>query len=67
MMQVVGAHKSIFHFTTRVTGHEAHSSQPHRGVSAVMAAARLINWIHERQQQNAACAPTRANISATRC
>lgn len=56
MMQVVKAHKSIFHFTTRVTGHEAHSSQPHRGVSAVMAAARLINWIHERQRQNAACA-----------
>lgn len=57
MMQVVKAHKSIFHFTTRVTGHEAHSSQPHRGVSAVMAAARLINWIHERQCRNAACAP----------
>ncbi|MGD8416713.1 MAG: M20/M25/M40 family metallo-hydrolase, partial [Pseudomonadales bacterium] len=48
MMRVVSAHKSIFHFRTRVTGHEAHSSQPHRGVSAVMVAARLINWIHER-------------------
>jgi acetylornithine deacetylase len=52
-MQVVNAHKSIFHFVTRVTGHEAHSSQPHRGVSAVMVAGRLINWIHERQQRNA--------------
>ncbi len=57
MMRVVNAHKSIFHFVTRVTGHEAHSSQPHRGVSAVMIAGRLINWIHERQQRNAREAP----------
>jgi acetylornithine deacetylase len=54
MMQVVRAHKSIFHFDTLVTGHEAHSSQPHRGVSAVMVAGRLINWIHERACRNAA-------------
>jgi len=52
-MHIVNAHKSIFHFTTRVTGHEAHSSQPHRGVSAVMVAARLVNWIAERQRRNA--------------
>jgi acetylornithine deacetylase len=57
MMRVVTAHKSIFHFDTRITGHEAHSSQPHRGVSAVMVAARLVNWIQERQRQNAASAP----------
>jgi len=53
MMRVVKAHKSIFRFHTRVTGHEAHSSQPHRGVSAVMVAGRLINWMHERQRRNA--------------
>ena len=53
-MRVVNAHKSIFHFETRVTGHEAHSSQPHRGVSAVMVAARLISFIHECQARNAA-------------
>jgi acetylornithine deacetylase len=52
-MHIVNAHKSIFHFTTRVTGHAAHSSQPHRGVSAVMVAARLVNWIAERQRHNA--------------
>ena len=51
MMRVVKAHKSIFRFHTRVTGHEAHSSQPHRGVSAVMVAGRLINWMHERQRR----------------
>lgn len=60
MMQVVGAHKSIFYFETRVTGREAHSSQPHRGVSAVMVAARLIAWIHERQRRCAAEAPASA-------
>lgn len=54
MMRVVKAHKSIFRFNTLITGLEAHSSQPHRGVSAVMVAGRLINWMHERQCRNAA-------------
>lgn len=54
LMRVVKAHKSIFRFNTRITGHEAHSSQPHRGVSAVMVAGRMINWLHERQARNAA-------------
>jgi len=56
-MQVVTAHKSIFYFHTRVTGHEAHSSQQHRGVSAVMIAGRLINWLAERQQRCAVDSP----------
>jgi len=60
MMQVVGAHKSIFYFETRVTGREAHSSQPHRGVSAVMIAARLVAWIHERQRRCAEETPASA-------
>ena len=60
MMQVVGAHKSIFYFETRITGREAHSSQPHRGVSAVMVAARLITWIHERQVRCAQAAEATA-------
>lgn len=55
-MRVVTAHKSIFHFHTRITGREAHSSQQHRGVSAVMIAGRLINWLAERQQQCALAA-----------
>ena len=53
MMGVVNAHKSIFHFDTCVTGHEAHSSQPHRGISAVMVAARLIEWMRLRQCRSA--------------
>lgn len=55
-MRVVSGHKSILHFDTHVTGIEAHSSQQHRGVSAVMVAGRLINWLGERQRKNAAAA-----------
>lgn len=44
-MKVVTAHKGITTFKTTVIGHEAHSSQTHRGVSAVMTAARLISHI----------------------
>jgi acetylornithine deacetylase len=54
-MKVVTAHKGITVLKTTVTGHEAHSSQTHRGVSAVMAAARLITFLDElakRQAQN---------------
>ncbi|MEM7078470.1 MAG: acetylornithine deacetylase [Pseudomonadota bacterium] len=52
-MRVVTGHKGIFHFDTHVTGREAHSSQQHRGVPAVMIAGRLINWLGERQRANA--------------
>ncbi len=55
-MRVVTGHKSILHFDTHVTGHEAHSSQQQRGVSAVMVAGRLINWLGERQRANAEAA-----------
>lgn len=44
-MRLVNAHKGMNGFETVVTGHEAHSSQTHRGVSAVMTAARLIHFI----------------------
>jgi len=46
-MQVVDGQKGIAVFRTEITGHEAHSSQPHRGASAVMAAGRLIAKIAE--------------------
>jgi acetylornithine deacetylase len=42
-MQAVTGHKSIATFRVTVTGREAHSSQTQQGVSAVMAAARLMN------------------------
>ncbi|MEO0419125.1 MAG: acetylornithine deacetylase [Pseudomonadota bacterium] len=46
-MQVVDGQKGIAVFRTEITGHEAHSSQPHRGASAIMAAGRLMAKIHE--------------------
>ena len=52
-MRVVTAHKGIAHFVTTVNGYEAHSSQQHRGVPAIMYAARLINWLAEKQNNNA--------------
>jgi acetylornithine deacetylase len=44
-MQVVRAHKSINVFRTVVTGRAAHSSQPHRGAGAILAAARIIEHL----------------------
>ncbi|MFO1236104.1 MAG: acetylornithine deacetylase [Alphaproteobacteria bacterium] len=47
MMRVVDAHKSIRSYRVTVTGHEAHSSNVHKGVSAVMVAAELIGKLAE--------------------
>ncbi len=46
-MRVVDAHKSIRSYGVTITGHEAHSSNVHKGVSAVMVAAELIGKIAE--------------------
>ena len=58
-MRVVNAHKSMTGLETAVFGHEAHSSQTHRGVSAVMTAARLITFLEDLARENAARAPSR--------
>ncbi|MEM7688825.1 MAG: acetylornithine deacetylase [Pseudomonadota bacterium] len=50
-MQVVDGQKGIAVFRTEITGHEAHSSQPHRGASAIMAAGRLMAKIHEMTER----------------
>ena len=42
-MEVVSAHKAISTWVVTVTGHEAHSSLTHLGLSANMAAVRLMN------------------------
>lgn len=55
-MKVVSAHKGMWHFRTEVTGKEAHSSQTHRGVSAVMTGARLIAKLDEMAKARAAAA-----------
>ncbi len=55
-MKVVSAHKGMWLFRTVVTGKEAHSSQTHRGVSAVMTGARLIAKLDEMAKARAAAA-----------
>ncbi|MEL6238743.1 MAG: acetylornithine deacetylase [Pseudomonadota bacterium] len=50
-MQVVDGQKGIAVLRTEITGHEAHSSQPHRGASAIMAAGRLIAKIAEMTER----------------
>jgi acetylornithine deacetylase len=44
-MRLALAHKSVNLFRTRVTGVEAHSSQPHLGAGAILAAGRLVEVI----------------------
>ncbi len=51
-MRVVSGHKSSLSFFTEVTGHTVHSSEVHRGVSAVMTAARLVTWFEDTMSEN---------------
>jgi acetylornithine deacetylase len=45
-MKVASAHKGVYSFYTTVTGREAHSSASHLGVSAIAAAARIVDHIY---------------------
>ena len=47
MMEVVHGHKGITTYTVTVTGHEAHSSLTHLGLSANMVAVRLMHRLSE--------------------
>jgi len=44
-MEVVNGHKNACRFKTTVTGHEAHSSCTHLGVSAILTAGEMLNEI----------------------
>jgi len=61
-MRVVSAHKGIAVLRTVVTGHEAHSSQTHRGVSAVATAARLIAHLDDLGRRRAEHGPFAAGF-----
>jgi acetylornithine deacetylase len=50
-MVAVNGHKGIATFKVTVTGRESHSSQTQQGVSAVMAAARLMNSLTDLSEQ----------------
>ncbi|MGF1502846.1 MAG: acetylornithine deacetylase [Paracoccaceae bacterium] len=54
LMQVVSRHKSVIGLHTHVRGYEVHSSQVHRGVSAVMTAARIVEWISRTMDEGRA-------------
>ena len=56
MMKVVTGHKAVAELHIHVRGAEVHSSLMHTGVSAVMTAARLIEWLRQRGVENAAAA-----------
>jgi acetylornithine deacetylase len=54
MMKVVSCHKGSIGITTHVRGFEVHSSLMHTGVSAIMTAARLIEWLSAQTHENMA-------------
>ena len=53
-MRVVTGQKGSWGFRARVRGHEVHSSLMHTGVSAVMTAAGLIDWMARLMAEEAA-------------
>ena len=52
MMKVVNSHKGISLLETEIRGFEVHSSLVNKGVSAVMTAAQLINWLEVEMRKN---------------
>ncbi len=61
-MRVANAHKGIHFLRTRVTGHEAHSSMPERGVNAIAAAAEIIAEIGRLAAECRAAAPAHSRF-----
>jgi acetylornithine deacetylase len=57
MMRVVTGHKGGTGYEVELRGHEVHSSLLHLGVSAVMEAAKLIDWANRRNAESAARPP----------
>ena len=58
MMQVVTGHKGGIGYKVHVRGHEVHSSRITEGVSAVMQAARLIDWANGVNAERMAATPS---------
>lgn len=57
MMKVVTGHKGGIGYKMHFRGFEVHSSLAPTGVSAIMMAAKLINWANEVNAENAAKTP----------
>jgi len=58
MMKVVTGHKGGIGFDVHMRGYEVHSSMMHRGVSAIMDGARLIEWCNRMNAEAAAATPS---------
>lgn len=58
LMKVITGHKGAIAFKVAITGYEIHSSLLHRGVSAVMEGARIIQWANDVNEANKAAIPT---------
>ncbi|PJI92309.1 acetylornithine deacetylase [Yoonia maricola] len=58
MMKVVTGHKGGIGYQMHFRGFEVHSSLAPTGVSAIMMAAKLINWANEVNDENAAKEPS---------
>ena len=50
-MKIIDAHKGAYEYTTYFEGLAGHSSQPHKGVSAVEYAAKYVNKLIELRQK----------------
>ena len=50
-MKIIDAHKGCYEYTTYFEGLAGHSSQPHKGVSAVEYAARYVNKLIELREK----------------
>ena len=57
MMKVVTGHKGGIGYEMHFRGFEVHSSLIHTGVSAIMMAAKLIDWANQVNAENAAKPP----------
>ncbi len=58
MMKVVTGHKGGIGYEVHFRGFEVHSSLIHTGVSAIMMAAKLIEWANQVNAENAAKPPS---------
>lgn len=57
LMQPVAAHKGMFGVRVSVRGKAGHSSEPGKGVNAVLAAAEALVWLAARERERAANGP----------
>jgi len=57
-MKVVTGHKSCDDLQFHVRGHEVHSSRLNEGVSAVMCAARFVEWVRQQNIESQAKTPS---------